>query len=610
MRRTQSTHARGGSRGNRRRSLRGGVFGILLALAVLPAVAVASRGSTPAVTPGEQGLGPINACFWGHPSANVGPIDQLDLPVGNIAGPDTNVAYYYTRFQLPAGASVTLHGRFPHARFFSLTTYVTKAGVTGYPSTSIYDEQIAPDAGSVNPFRPGEDRQAVNRDYTVTISGQTQPGTPAPNTLYAGQEGETGKTQQVEMMMRIYRPDRNLEADGGVALPAPTLNLEGGGPLTDEAAVCGALSDVSGMENLPTASQGVPPATYLKLRELGPAPHPATTIPTWERFFNTQRLVAPFYRGAGEPYESLIPKLPTTVTGGFYSTPANAYVSSYVDRTIGPNTEGHNILVLHAKMPTHPTTYDGDATDDSAGTQVRYWSLCAYGSIANPPLLPANSACLFDQQVPTNADGEYTIVASLPQDRPADARPECGVAWLDWWGTAGDGQGRSSLDLLIMRNQLSSPTFEQSIEKVTVPGTEKEVMGAYYPTSSYETTQQFEAANSCPSPSPSPSPSVGTPPPAGGWFAIKRVSQNLKKGTAQLGVDLTGSGEVTVTGKDIKSVTRPASTGTGSLAVVPGAGLMGRIKQSGKVKVTVTVSFRTAGNTWTKTKALYLRLKK
>jgi hypothetical protein len=123
---------------------------------------------------------------------------------------------------------------------------------------------------------------------------------------------------------------------------------------------------------------------------------------------------------------------------------------------------------------------------------VRYWSLCTTGSIANPPLLPTDSACLFDEQVPTDPSGEYTVVVSLPEDRPKNARPHCGVAWMDW-GTEGDHQGRASLDLLVMRNQLSSPTFEQSIGKVTTPGSEKEVMGAYYPTGTYVTQQEFEA---------------------------------------------------------------------------------------------------------------------
>jgi hypothetical protein len=29
--------------------------------------------------------------------------------------------------------------------------------------------------------------------------------------------------------------------------------------------------------------------------------------------------------------------------------------------------------------------------------------------------------CLYDEQVPTDADGFFTIVVSLPEDRPANA---------------------------------------------------------------------------------------------------------------------------------------------------------------------------------------------
>jgi hypothetical protein len=474
-----------------------GALGLALAPALLPAAAL-GQSATGAVWPGTMGQGPVDTCFWGQPSSNVGPIDELDYPVAgtNVGALDTNVVYYYTRFQLPAGATVTLHGQYPHARFFSLTTYVTKAGVPGYPSTSIYDEQIDPDPGPSNPFRPGEARDSAHRSYTVTISGQVPPTRPAPNTLYAGQTGNTGEAQQVEMTMRIYRPDRNLEANAGVPLPKPTLNPQRGSPIREEAAACSALQDTSGIAAI--TSRGLPVASYLHLRELAPAPHPADDPIVWERFFNPLRLLEPFLRGAGEPYEELIGALPSTLTSGLYATPANAYILGFADRTIGPNSEGHNILVLHARMPTHPETYDDDTINDSAGTQVRYWSICAFGAIADPPILPADSACLFDQEVPTNTAGDYTLVVSLPEDRPANATPGCGVAWLNW-GTAGDAlQGeyesdrRSTLDLLVMRNQLSSPTFAQSIADVTTPGTEEQVMGAYYPHGTYMTKREFE----------------------------------------------------------------------------------------------------------------------
>jgi hypothetical protein len=488
------------TRGRRRRSrslraLRRGAVCSAAALAILPAAALA-QVATKAVTPGTQAQGPTEKCFWGQPEANIGPIDQLGETVGpgGQLGPDTHVAYYYSRFQLPAGATVTLHGQFPHSRFMSFTSYRTVGGEPGIAGTAFSDSEINPDAGSINPFVAGESRKAKNRDFTLTVSGQTAPADPAPNTLYVGQEGHTEETQQVELIERLYRNDKNLATNGGVALPVPTFNPSEGGPVSEEGAVCSALSVVSGAQNIVTTKIGVPSATYIKLRsELPgtkePATHPATNPIRWERFFNSGYLVAPFYRGTA--LEGLIPGLNSELKPGFYPTPANAYITAYVSRLFGPNSEGHNILVLHAKMPTHPTTYTKDKINNSAGTQVRYWSLSNYTSISKNTLLEAGSTSLFDQQVPTNIHDEYTIVVSLPEDRPKNAKPGCGVAWMDW-GSVGDKEGRPDLDLLTIRNQLSNPTFAQSIEKVLHPGEEEAVMGAYYPTGAYMTKQEFE----------------------------------------------------------------------------------------------------------------------
>ena len=463
--------------------------GTLIAAVAPAAGAIAAQaGGTPAVSPGVQPLGPTTTCFWGAPWANVGPINQLHYTSPNTLGPDTDVGYYYTRFQLPAGATVTLHGQFPHSRFTSLTTYKTVGGVAGISSTWLLDKQIKPDRGSINPFLPGAARNSNKRAYTVTISGQVPPAIPARNTLYAGQAGMTGQTQQVELGFRVYRPDSGYNAAGGVPLPAPTVNLPGGAKPTGQAA-CTALADHGGASALPSAKLGVSPALYQAARDLAPAPHPAVAPVHWYRFFNQQRLLEPFYAGTSKA--NLIPSLSTAITPSFYPNPANAFVYAYVDRTLGPNHNGHNILVLHAKMPTHPNTYDRDTKNDYAGKQLRYWSLSNSGSFANPPLLPANSTSLFDEGVPTNKAGYYTIVVSLPQDRPKNATDKCGVAWMNW-GTAGDGQGRKTLDVLTIREEIDSPTFAQGIDKVTTPDTERQVMGAYYPNGTYTTKAQFQ----------------------------------------------------------------------------------------------------------------------
>jgi len=536
-------------------ALWGGALAIAVALALMPAAALGQ--GTQAVIPGYQGEGPTGDCFWGQPEANVGPTNEAHetQPYKGLA-PETDNAYYATSILLPAGATVTLHGQFPHSRSMLFSAYKNVNGEPGIPGSSLVDENIVPDPGSVNPFIAGESRTAANRSYTITVSGEVPPADPAPNTLYAGEAGHTEETQKIELIERVYRPDRDLEANGGVPVPVPVYNLAAGaGSVSTESQICSDLSVTNGAGALNETKFGVSPAQYKALRSglpgtKEPATHPAVNPIRWEKFFNSGYLVAPFYRGTAD--EPAIAGLNSTATSGLYATPANAYAIGYASRLFGPNTEGHNILVLHGKMPTHPETYNGNATSDDGSTQVRYWSLCNYTGISKGALLEANSACLFDQEVPTNSEGDFTIVVSLPQDRPADARPGCGVAWMNW-GTEGDGEGRPDLDLLMLRNQESNPTFAQSIAKVEHPGEEEAVMGAYYPHGSYTDKEQYEASNTCtPAPPGAPQLTSGSTPNKGaftlGWTGggeaenVEGVTYTLQHKSAEGSWETVASG--------------------------------------------------------------------
>ena len=44
---------------------------------------------------------------------------------------------------------------------------------------------------------------------------------------------------------------------------------------------------------------------------------------------------------------------------------------------------------------------------------------------------------VFDMMVPLDKEGYYTIVVSLPEDRPKNATAENGVTWINW----GPGEG-------------------------------------------------------------------------------------------------------------------------------------------------------------------------
>jgi hypothetical protein len=101
-----------------------------------------------------------------------------------------------------------------------------------------------------------------------------------------------------------------------------------------------------------------------------------------------------------------------------------------------------------------------------------------------------------------------------------------------------------------------------------------------------------------------------TPPAPGGYFGLKTARRNLATGSARLTVKFTGSGEVELTGNGVRTFIGQVSTGTSDLPIVPTAALKAKLARAGKAKVTLTVSFKTPGNVWTKKKGLVLRLKR
>ena len=66
------------------------------------------------------------------------------------------------------------------------------------------------------------------------------------------------------------------------------------------------------------------------------------------------------------------------------------------------------------------------------------------------------------------------------------------MAWLDW-GERGDGAGDPDYALLIMRNMLVDPDWDEAIQRVERPSHEAEVMHEHFPRSEYATREEFEA---------------------------------------------------------------------------------------------------------------------
>jgi hypothetical protein len=449
-----------------RRRLRGRWQGLVC----IAAVCVVARSDVAAAS-AAAGLGPTT-CFWS---------DVAGAPQNNILLPDRAGTYWYSRFYLPPGGKVILRGEAPHARSFFLWAY---RSITPYDG--LHDSQIAPDPGSSNPFGPGADRTASRRSFTLTIEAKAPPSpwARAANTIYVGSRGLAWLPQEVQLSYRVEVPDEGRDRTGDAGVPDAVYVSPWGARRSGQSA-CDALGNNGA--KVPKVTLLLAP-DYLAHLALSPAPtHPATDPLRWYAFFNLGRLAEPFYEGT--PAAGLNALLPTNKSTLAARPDADVSIAySYVDRSLGPDPGGHNVLVLRGKLPTTPSTFHGDSRM-RAGTQLRYWSLCQNDSF----VLGRVGACLYDEQIPLDQSGAYTIVASLPGDRPANATRACGVAWLDY-GTLGDGLMKQRAGLLLLRNQLPDASFARSIEAVRTPDTEARAMGDYLPSGGYQSKAQFEAS--------------------------------------------------------------------------------------------------------------------
>ena len=94
------------------------------------------------------------------------------------------------------------------------------------------------------------------------------------------------------------------------------------------------------------------------------------------------------------------------------------------------------------------------------------------------------------------SQGVATIVMSRPEDRPKNAAPENGVAWMNWGPGEGlnDPRNRTNWGMLIMRFIACDPNWGNSPTKIVKPGEEEAVLGPYYPRGEYTDKASFETA--------------------------------------------------------------------------------------------------------------------
>lgn len=460
----------------------------------------------------ESEFGPIpgpRTCYWAR-----GP-HSAD-PYINIAYPDANVFYWAAVFSVPDGARLRLKGDYPYARYMSLISYDER----GRPIESLADYLIAPgkahsdetqsrlrdsssdnrfaslfgvahaqapidgdeDVRSINPFIAGNPRLSDQRNYSVEILN-----TPPERERAVGERSELdsgnvlhapgyGPMQQQAVLYRIYLPDNGMAPDGGVKLPEPELTLADGQVLNGDE-VCGPLRSRQPI-GITANAVGVPPIEYRKLLNQPNKPDtwPSKIPAEWFIQLDRESLLG-IYTGYINPDAR-------RSEGGFYPNLDNHYIRTIINRKHG------KVFMVRGKAPTTPKTFDGDAVMGDG--ELRYWSICSNQGLSNTRV----NDCLFDEEIPLDSRGFYTVIVSREEDRPRNAVRECGIGWLPM---AADGDGIFDPDVTVVqiRHMLTAPDFQHSVQNVLRQEELEEIMAEYMPMTRYGLPNQIETFFPC-----------------------------------------------------------------------------------------------------------------
>jgi hypothetical protein len=401
--------------------------------------------------------------------------------------PDKRPTYFFGQIVMPAGSSLAIHGRFPHARYFKFNLYkFERSTFVAIPGASLAGYDIEPDPGSGNTYKVGADRQVKNRNFTLHVLAEDPPANPIDrkkNTLYVGRDGK-----EVMAGFRIYVTDKGYDGAGWGPADVPSfdgLGITYEGRLADGTKLTAAEIDKRFSKPMGSAPPPLTVDQWYKLVDnkdnnpcMTPATAPACPDSPFEIFWGMRyTLLGAFMK----PEERAKIPVATEMEGG--GDPTTEYMINFLSREYGP------IYVFRAKMPTFPKTYDGAKTMPEG--QVTYWSVVTVASAPSGELWDG----VFDEQVALDKDGYYTILVSRPEDRPKNATPENGVTWIDWGPGEGleDPRNRKDWGMLLMRFMVPAKDWEHSPARAKKPGTAADVMGPYYPRGYYTTKASFEA---------------------------------------------------------------------------------------------------------------------
>ncbi|MCL5776135.1 hypothetical protein M1105_03880 [Limibaculum sp. FT325] len=372
---------------------------------------------------------------------------------GNWIFPDAAYRIWY--MPIDAGwREVKISGAYAKSRFFSFALY-DEAPIATALADHLYDAQIAPDAGSTNPFAEGASAVEVPANYTVTID---RSGGDGGNTLNLHAE-------TAWLLYRVYFSNPGQGTMGGVPLPEITVTDAGGQTKT-----------------LP----------------------PCETVNRRPQFLDMQ---ASILQGVLEDPVH-VPPSPDHIWFGpvlnppirILPNPDNKYMVSYFMSERRPD----RIVVIRVKIPGFPDTFHGSSVWQPApgfdSIDLRYWTMCVGELVSPVPIVN----CAVDATTPIDEDGFATIVLSYDVLRPHWFGPD--IAWVPL------GDEQMSPKTIFLRYLLASENFPHSIQKAVAAGCgahfnfpvppsqeaireagqcSQKIMGDYFPVAAWCDTDHF-----------------------------------------------------------------------------------------------------------------------
>lgn len=372
------------------------------ALLALGFVIVSLLG-TPGISAAQQAKAlPTPSCAW--------QFEWTAFGLGNWLWADTANRWWYMPID-PSWKQLTITGTYPKARFFSFALYDGAPVSTGLAGR-LFDAQIKPDAGSVNPFA---DTTATSTDHAYTVGVR---------------RGDSGGANMLRLharsgwlLYRLYLPDAGQGSMGGV--PLPKINVTKADGETASLPPCPVVNRQSELAQLqpeivPSALEN-PPAV------------PAVPDRIW-------------FGSPTEPPARLLPN------------PDNKYLVSF----FMPHYEQGRLIVIHGRMPGFPNTFEGGPISQPARhfrtVQLRYWSLCVADAVSPLPI----DGCATDAATPVDRNGFYTIVITNDVLR-AHWLPR-NVTWLPF------GDENMAPKLIFLRNTLPSRGFRKTVQNALSQG--------------------------------------------------------------------------------------------------------------------------------------------